>query len=307
MKHHAAGFILFPVLIISVLLMTAGCGTAPASVPPVQSEAGRSAADQNAETAAAEQYNTADVLQNSQNSSTAQQDYGVFIGMTPEQAAQTGAYRRIIIDASDFTEEEIQALHSRDTEVYSYLNIGSIETFRSYYAQFRQDRLAPYAGWKDEYWMDVSDPAWQNYTAEVLAPALKDKGIDGLFLDNFDVYWRYPNDQIYTGLTTILKMLDSLGLPVVINGGDEYVRAALRSGELPACVKGVNQESVFTASDPDSADWYQTYLKDCAAGHLDCWLIEYQAGEKQRKEAEEYCKTAGYHVFFADDEELDQE
>ena len=39
---------------------------------------------------------------------------------------------------------------------------------------------------EDEKWVDVSEPKWQSFILDDLAPSILDKGVDGLFIDNVD-------------------------------------------------------------------------------------------------------------------------
>lgn len=171
--------------------------------------------------------------------SEARRPYGVFIGMEPQQALQLGGYDLMIIDAAGFSEADVAALHQKSDKVYSYLNVGALESFRDYYEDYRDLTLKPYENWSDEYWVNVSDKRWQRLSAE-LAEGYKKKGIDGLFLDNMDVYWHYPNDDVYQGLVAILSSIKKLGLQVIINGGDMFVRALLDRDETDDLIAGVN-------------------------------------------------------------------
>lgn len=47
--------------------------------------------------------------------------------------------------------------------VYGYLNVGALEKERPYYEKFKHLRLARYDGWSGEYWVNVTDKAWQDY------------------------------------------------------------------------------------------------------------------------------------------------
>ena len=148
--------------------------------------------------------------------------YGVFIGADSDKIKMLTEYEIVVIDAAGFSKKEITQIKEKGTRVFSYLNIGSIEEFRDYYDEFTGKTLGEYENWSDEYWMDVSDPFWQEKCLE-LAKELKNKGIDGFFIDNCDVYYNFPTDEIYNGLTTILTQLSEIDKDILINGGDEYV------------------------------------------------------------------------------------
>lgn len=248
--------------------------------------------------------------------SETRQPYGVFIGMEPQQALQLGGYDLMIIDAAGFTEADVAALHQKSDKVYSYLNVGALESFRGYFADYSDLTLKPYENWPDEYWVNVADKRWQRLSAE-LADSYKKKGVDGLFLDNVDVYWHYPNEDVYKGLLAILRSIKKLGLPVIINGGDTFVRALLDRDELDDLIVGVNQESVFTSIDfsdgsfgaclADDNNYYLAYLAQVKAEGLAVYLIEYGADEAARAIINKYCSEQGYIPFHARSLNLDQE
>ena len=211
--------------------------------------------------------------------------YGVLLGIDPEDAAILTNYDTVVIDAQYFTKDEIAAVQAKGTAVYTYLNIGSIETFRDGYDDLKRFSLAPYENWPDEYWMDVSRAEWQEFIAGE-ASVLAQKGVDGFFLDNADVYYLYPTDEIYNGLIAILDNLAPYGKPVLINGGDVFVTKAVLDADSPvATITGVNQECVFTninfdsgaftRQDAENSQYYQDYLLRCKTAGLDVYLTEY--------------------------------
>lgn len=236
--------------------------------------------------------------------------------MDPQQALQLGGYELMIIEAAGFSEAEVTALHQKSDKVYSYLNVGALESFRDYYEEYSDLTLKPYENWPDEYWVNVADKRWQRLSAE-LAESYKKKGVDGLFLDNADVYWHYPNEDVYKGLVAILRSIKKLGLPVIINGGDTFVRALLERDELDELIIGVNQESVFTSIDfsdgsfgaclEEDNNYYLAYLAQVKAEGLAVYLIEYGADEAAQEIINKYCREQGYIPFYAASLNLDQE
>ena len=71
-------------------------------------------------------------------------DYGVFLGVNAEESDRFADYETIVIDAEGYTAKEISKLKKAGHTVYSYINIGSLETWRSYYEQFFGDCLDVY-------------------------------------------------------------------------------------------------------------------------------------------------------------------
>lgn len=105
--------------------------------------------------------------------------------------------------------------------------------------------MGRYKNWGDELWMDVSYKPYQDFIVNELVASVRRKGCDGLWLDNFDVYYEYHQEKIYKGLLEILTRIKKKNIPVYINGGDVFVTRLLNSGKKKL-IKGVFQEEVFT-------------------------------------------------------------
>jgi uncharacterized protein (TIGR01370 family) len=244
--------------------------------------------------------------------------YGVFVGTGPEDADMLLGCRLAVIDAAYFSETEIEMLHKSGTKVCSYLNIGSVETFRDDYAAYQRLILGEYENWPDEYWVDVSQPEWQ---AHILSEAgsLADKGVDGFFLDNADVYYHYPKTEIFQGLIAVVDGLAQYGKDILINGGDVFVTEAILDADAPRVrITGVNQECVFTNVDfennkatrqsPVVTEYYQAYLERCKAAGLSVYLTEYDENPESdlRKILDAYCEKRQFTYFISPSVSLDQ-
>ena len=241
--------------------------------------------------------------------------YGVFLGAGAEDISRLEGYETIVIDAQNFTPEQIAALKERGRTVYSYLNVGSIESFRPYYEAFKDCAAADYEHWDDEKWVDVSAPRWREFITQELAPAILAKGVDGLFVDNADVYWRLRSEAVFDALTDILRALKDMGAYVCINGGDVYVTEYLdRGGDPRAIADAVDQESVFSAIDWDGGSfcesaeedraYFQSYVETAAKHGLDVFLLEYTTDPALIARISDYCARNGFRYYAAGDLEL---
>ncbi|MCR4842187.1 MAG: endo alpha-1,4 polygalactosaminidase [Eubacterium sp.] len=248
--------------------------------------------------------------------------YGVFLGVNPEDSSRMDDYKTIVIDAAYYTKKQINKLKKAGHTVYSYLNVGSIETFRSYYNRFEDITLGEYENWDGEYWMDVSSAKWRKFTVNTLAKRLVKKGVDGFFIDNCDVYYYCLENRadraeaVYKGLNKTLKNLKKkYSLPIVINGGDTYVKKRISSGKK-LWFDAVNQESVFssitdydepafgTQSAEDTA-YYKKYLKKAKKAGLKVYLLEYTTDKKLKKKIRRFCKKKKYGYYISSSLELD--
>lgn len=241
-------------------------------------------------------------------------DYGVFLGINEEEADKLKNYRTVVIEPSEFSAEAIAGLHDDGKRVYGYLNIGALENYRPYHDRFKALCLGIYEDWPDESWANVSNPEWQNFIVNDLGKTYSDMGLDGFFLDNADVYYHYPTEDIFQGLCSILKGLQGHGLPLIINGGDSFVSKCIDQGIANQLLDGINQETVFTRINfenrtygqqvKEETDFFKRYLekvKDCG---LTVSLLEYGASQSLSKEIDAYCSSKGFIWYNAHDLEL---
>ncbi|SEH75170.1 extracellular protein [Ruminococcus flavefaciens] len=235
-------------------------------------------------------------------------EYGVFLGADPEDVSDMESYKKIVIDAQYFDKEEITRLKDSGHTVYSYINLGSVEEFRSYFKNYEDYFLGVYENWEDERWVDVSQKEWQKFIVDDLAKKILDKGVDGLFVDNCDVYYNFKKTEIFNGVTEILKGFKKYGTYVIINGGDTYVTEyAKKNKSLDAVMDAVNQESVFSAIDWDhdtftknsdeDREYFQDYCKLVADYGKDVYLLEYTKDSKVIDSIKKYCKEKGYTYY----------
>ena len=241
-------------------------------------------------------------------------DYGVFLNADASSLERFKRYDLIVIDAQYFTKKDIESLHQNGTKVYTYLNIGSVENFREYYKTYEKFTIGKYEHWDEEKWVDVSVPAWQKFI-EQLSKKLFEKGVDGFFIDNCDVYYYAPRKSIFEGLTAILQNVMTLKKAVIINGGDTYVTEYReRYGAVDHIMTGVNQESVWSGIDFDKGtfneqtretrEYYSRYLEACKADGMEVYLLEYTTDEKLIQKIKKYCKDKNFHFYISNSLEL---
>jgi hypothetical protein len=242
-------------------------------------------------------------------------DYGVFLSET-EDLGRLRDYETVVIDAQYFSREQIDAFKSGGRTVYSYLNIGSLEDFRDYFDDYSGLTLGAYENWDGEYWIDASDAVWQAFVTDELAPALLEKDIDGFFVDNCDVYYRYPSRQMLDGLAAIMRALTGTGKAVLINGGDVFLDAyCAGGGTWSDVITGINQESVFSAilwdeggfaaAPEEDRAYFTDYIERYAAQGADVYLLEYTRDRALIAEIEAYCEKKGFACYISDSVELD--
>ena len=254
-------------------------------------------------------------------SDTSEESYGVFLGIDKKSfnIDLFEGYKMVVVDAQELRKDQLAQLHARGHVVYSYLNVGSIETNREYYDDYVDLCLDRYENWPDEYWIDVTQQRWQTFAGSGLTKRIlaNDPGIDGLFLDNLDIYYhvtekkkyRSMKEDVYKALIRILKMYEDAGLPVLINGADQFV-SRLIDEEQDGLIQGVNQETVFTrildydkdkfgVQPENETEYYTDYLDTCKDAGLDVFLLEYTTDDKAERKINRYCEKNGFRYYIS--------
>lgn len=250
-----------------------------------------------------------------ENLSQKEKYYGVFLSIDASEMEKLTGYQTVVIDAQYFSKQDIQNLHENGTTVYTYLNVGSIENFRDYYSEYENLTLGDYENWEEEKWIDVSDTQWQTFI-EDLSNSLLEKDVDGFFIDNCDVYYYQPTEEIFLGLTEILRGIKASGKEVIINGGNTYImRYRQTYGTAKDIMTAVNQEEVFSSYDFDTSTcgannaeektYFCDYIEACNADGMDVYLLEYTTDHKLITQIETYCKEKGFRYYISDSIELD--
>lgn len=240
--------------------------------------------------------------------------YGVFIGADCDKLLKLRNYDVLVVDAAYLSADEIAAIRENgNKEIYSYINIGSVEEFRDCYNTFLPYTLGEYENWEEERWVDVSSKKWQKHISETSAELMA-KGIDGLFVDNADVYYCYPEEEIFSGLISIFQDFSKQNIKVIVNGGDAFISKCIAEQILPKCIVGINQETVFTSidfekmtygeNDVETRAYFQEYVELCSRNGKEVYLIEYGADEELKNRISAFCRLKGYKCFFADSIEL---
>ena len=241
--------------------------------------------------------------------------YGVFLSVT-EDLSRLSAYETVVIDAQYFTAEELRAFQAQGHKIYTYLNVGALEDFREYYEAWSNLALGDYVNWEEEAWMDVSQAQWQDFLLEELVPSLLEKGVDGFFVDNCDVYYEFPTEPIFHGLVRILQGLRATGREVLLNGGDFFLTTYCDTGgDWSELITGVNQETVFTRilwdaetfdrADPEDQAYFSAYVERFAAAGAEVHLLEYTSDPALTEEIEAYCAEHGFFCYVSHTLELE--
>lgn len=251
------------------------------------------------------------------------QKYGVFLGCDSSSVNKIKNYENIMIDLDEFSSNDIVALKQNNSSIYAYLSVGSLENYRSYYSEFRDITFMDYDNWPNERWVDVSNPLWQSHILSE-ANRLKDLGADGIFMDNFDVYYiaseEYEGsdinkEDIYRGCLKMLNDLSSTGLKLVINSGTDFLERMYDENKLE--LKKIDvyaQETVFSKIDDYDDNVFSKQTNEEKQYYLsiinfmknisDVLLIEYTKDETLKEEIVEYCEQNNFSYYISNNVEL---
>ena len=240
--------------------------------------------------------------------------WGVFLGAKVRNVKKVKPYNYIVIDAQHYTKEEIKALKKGGRKVYSYLSVGTLEKYRPYYKRFKKYCLKKYNNWNDENWVNVSKKPWQRFICNELVPEIMAKGINGLWVDNTDVFYEYPKGKIYYALVYMLKRFRKQNIPVFINGGDVFVSKLMEKNqhnliygimqeEVLTCIADYNR-GVFTRQGKEDYEYYTAYIKEARAHRISIALLEYTKKPAMRREIIRYCKKHKYSYYICNNVHL---
>ena len=221
-----------------------------------------------------------------------------------------------VIDLDGIDPKIIRSAVARGVYVYGYLNACALEKERAYYEKFKHLRIAAYDGWPGEYWVDVADKSWQEHLISE-AKRFKEAGCKGLYFDNTDLYYMCLKGfreehtkmiksaprawSVYEAMKSVIIELDAMGLVVMPNGGDAFVRKLVGNG-WRHLIKTVNQESVLYSGNKrvssEDTKYFTEYLDWCKKQGFYIRGIEYCKSATQIAKCMAYYKLHGWQGLY---------
>lgn len=219
-----------------------------------------------------------------------------------------------VVDIDNIDPKYVREAVARGVHVYGYLNACALEKERSYYKEFKDLRIAAYSGWPGEYWVDITDERWKKHLLSE-AERFKEAGCKGLYFDNCDLYYQcvvgFREDKtellrpaprgwnVYDTLKNIMKeIVYGLGLTVMPNGGDTFVRKLILNGHKDL-VRTVIQESVLYSDSKrvssKDTEYFTDYLDFCKKWGVYIRGIEYTKKLTQASTAKAYYRRHGWN------------
>ena len=220
----------------------------------------------------------------------------------------------IVIECDDYSDGEIKAIKKKGYTVLGYLSIGTIEKERSFYRRFKKYKKKRLADWPNEFYMDMCVKEWRDFLVN-RARRLKERGCDGWWLDNLDVYEEYKSRKTFKACHKVLKRMKKLGGYVMVNGGSMWFDDAMDK-KKKTYVDGVTQEEVFSLikdydgkgkfgkQTKEQGKWYRAYMRRLVKYGMGGFLLEYTRDDKLKSKIKLFCKKYGMSCCISEDVDL---
>jgi cysteinyl-tRNA synthetase, unknown class len=132
--------------------------------------------------------------------------------------------------AANYDSQDVAELRQRDKLVFSYINIGSAEPFRSYWSQVKPYVIGQYPGWP-EFYMDVSKSGYREVILKTVVPQILGKGVDGLFLDNVDAGSDNARPDVTAGIVELVRQIRTMHPDVLLIAQSSNLRVLTERGK----------------------------------------------------------------------------
>ena len=180
-------------------------------------------------------------------------------------------FRVINIDADpglgNFSAAQIKKLRAGGkNRVISYLNIGSMESFRDYWSRVpagfvsgkanKTAHRGTYSGYPNETWMDLGNADYQKLIVEYVAPRLVAQGVDGFYLDNMEMVEHGTKTKngpcsdacSQGGLDLVRRLREKFPRHLIVmqNATSDVTRRGVSGGvSFPTLLDGIAHEEVY--------------------------------------------------------------
>lgn len=218
-------------------------------------------------------------------------------------SAGSGIY---VLEPDDYTKTEIKAIKAKGYKVLGYMSVGTIEKERPWWKTYKKYTLAKLKDWPDECYADLTKKDWRDFLVS-RAKVIKNKGFDGWWLDNIDVYEYYKSNKIKSGIKDVLKRIKALGGYSMINGGSRYLMSidsfddidAYCQEEVYSRITSYDGDGKFSTQKIDERNYYKKVIAKAMGKGVECFLLEYTKSEKVKAAIKTFYKNgncSGYYI-----------
>lgn len=216
-----------------------------------------------------------------------------------------------VLEPDDYSVVTIKEIKKKGYTVLGYISIGTLEKERPWFKKYSKYKLKKLEDWPNEYYMDITRTAWRQFLIK-RAKDIKEKGFDGWWCDNLDVYEYNKSSKMFAACKAVLKQIKNIGGYVMVNGGSEWLDNALdKKLKISKYIDGYTQEEVFSriisykgkgifsTQITSDSKFYQSLLKRVLKAKVQTFLLEYTRVERVKKKIKEFCtknKMTGYYI-----------
>lgn len=224
-------------------------------------------------------------------------------GKTPVQEIIN--YEYVILEASHYSASEVALLKQHNTYVISYISLGEFNKYTSFYNEAKEFALSGKNEIWNSYFLDLSKKEMQQILLKDIKNKIRNKGFDGLFLDNIDNYGSFGKQkdlQLYLidFLKTLKQQFPSIHL--MQNAGLEIIY------HTKSFINSIAVESVITNYNFESKKYlfrrkkeYKSKictLKSIEKNHnIPLIIIEYTNKKKDRNKIFRKLRKHNWNVF----------
>ena len=234
---------------------------------------------------------------------------------TPKKLGKAKTKTILVIQPQDYTNKQIQDLRAAGYTLLGYLSVGSISDQRSYYKTLKPYRLSKLQDWPHEYYIDLRKPAVRDFLAN-RTKELSNRGFQGWWLDNLDVYEYHKSTAMYDSIIILLKRIRAIDTSkyIMINGGSQFLDKLMdkdKTHNTITFIDGVTQQEVYSLikdysgkgkfgeQKKDMHSWYKSYMKRLLRHGLQAFLLEYTKSSSLKTRIKNFCKNysmTGYYI-----------
>lgn len=157
-----------------------------------------------------------------------------------DSLAKLAKFDMVILDPANYDSADIATLKSMGCLPVAYLNIGEIETYRSYFALSDTALfMSPDLYWRNRYYANICSPVWQKIILNGRISPILHAGYCGLFLDLSNLLEEFPemSDCAVSLIQEIRKEVSSTSL--ILDGGIEI------AGSVGQYINGIAVEGLM--------------------------------------------------------------
>ncbi len=159
-------------------------------------------------------------------------------------ARRLAPFDLVVVDGELTSKGRVRQLRGQGALVLAYLDVGTIESFRSWYRKAKPYRMELWGDW-GEWYANLRKRGYRKLIANRVAPKIVGKGFDGLFLDNVDMVDGHPKQRaaMFRLVRKLAALVHRRGGLLFAQNGEKAIKPIVGS------LDGWNREDVTSTYD----------------------------------------------------------